>query len=570
MSTTSVVLWAATVEGQSLTAEVSYDDFATVAKTKTVQPCAEDDYTANVLISDLEPGRPFRYRFSSESAEEPIYGNSRPLPVDPTKVTIAFYSCVNYAAGHFGAFGQMADDPDIDLVVSLGDNIYEYGKEKTVRTFASYEFESPVPERIDQLPATEPLTLPEYRAMHKLSLSDPNYQKMRAKKPVLVLWDDHDLLNNWHATGDQYQVHDPDTQGPFADRVAAAKKAFFELYPNVSVSIDKTLVIGNLAVLKSVDNRSNRSPQVGAEQMAYYHAVASRDQAAIEAAKAAYETALNDPDRQMITDAQKAEISAAVDQALAKNAWLVFLSQGQVSEDLRPLSLQHQTALAFASGLERQIVAALVRELTYTSVYLAGGRDATDDDVDAAGLGAINAILTQFGMPLVSAAAAKAIYVEANESPKIEPFLDHWAGYPDDRKFLVSELERAPRAVVLTGDTHKGGVAQIMSDDGEYVATELLTQAVTALSDGDVGSIQLFAQMGAPFNKLEVALADARKQAESFKKGYSKATITADKVVGTQVYVDQRNANVATKEEVAVVEARPDGYQLLSASHPGN
>lgn len=54
-------------------------------------------------------------------------------------------------------------------------------------------------------------------------------RNLRRSVPLIVAWDDHDIADNDAKTG-AYN-HDPDTQGPWAQRVAAAKQAYVEWMP---------------------------------------------------------------------------------------------------------------------------------------------------------------------------------------------------------------------------------------------------------------------------------------------------------------------------------------------------
>ena len=52
------------------------------------------------------------------------------LPINnPNKFNIAFCSCSNYPAGYFNAYKEMANDEEVDLVLHLGDYLYEYSRE---------------------------------------------------------------------------------------------------------------------------------------------------------------------------------------------------------------------------------------------------------------------------------------------------------------------------------------------------------------------------------------------------------------------------------------------------------
>ena len=75
----------------------------------------------------------------------------------------------------------MAKD-DLDLVVHLGDYIYEYaGTDKLVRKHVGAEIE----------------TLDDYRIRHAQYRTDPLLQAAHARCPWVVTWDDHEVDNNY-------------------------------------------------------------------------------------------------------------------------------------------------------------------------------------------------------------------------------------------------------------------------------------------------------------------------------------------------------------------------------------
>jgi alkaline phosphatase D len=139
-----------------------------------------------------------------------------------------------------------AEDPD--LVAFVGDYIYEssWGRDH-VRKHGT----------------AEPATLAEYRDRYALYKSDPDLQKSHAAAPWVVIWDDHEVDNDY--AGDRSEELDPG----FARRRIAAYKAFVEHMPvrravhgpGGAVRIHQRLDWGSLARLHLVDARQFKSPQ---------------------------------------------------------------------------------------------------------------------------------------------------------------------------------------------------------------------------------------------------------------------------------------------------------------------
>ena len=113
----------------------------------------------------------------------------------------------------------MAED-ELDLIVHLGDYIYEYGigPNGDVRDTS-----------VPQAYRSETNTLDEYRLRYALYKSDADLRAAHASEPWLVTRDDHEVDNNWAGKVPQ----DPDKQATeaFLERRAAAFKAYYEHMP---------------------------------------------------------------------------------------------------------------------------------------------------------------------------------------------------------------------------------------------------------------------------------------------------------------------------------------------------
>ncbi|HKX41330.1 MAG TPA: alkaline phosphatase D family protein, partial [Burkholderiaceae bacterium] len=147
----------------------------------------------------------------------------------------------------------IAERADLDLVVHLGDYIYEYGTDQSdVRAVE---------------PSFEIVTLADYRLRHAQYKRDPDLQEMHRQHPVIAIWDDHDIASNANATGSQN--HTEGVEGTWTDRVAAALQAFYEWLPvRVVDAADprknyRSFSIGNLVELLMLEERVlARSPQL--------------------------------------------------------------------------------------------------------------------------------------------------------------------------------------------------------------------------------------------------------------------------------------------------------------------
>ncbi len=174
------------------------------------------DNTVKVDAIGLRPNTTYYYQFTAEGATSPV-GRTKTLPLGPTtSLRMAVVSCSNHAYGYFNAYGRIAQRADLDLVMHLGDYIYEYGAGQygTTRT----------PE-----PSNEILTLADYRQRHAQYKRDADSQAMHRQHPLVAIWDDHETANNSNKTG--AENHQPATEGDWNVRVAMALQAYYEWMP---------------------------------------------------------------------------------------------------------------------------------------------------------------------------------------------------------------------------------------------------------------------------------------------------------------------------------------------------
>ena len=140
-------------------------------------------HSIHVEVHGLQPDRWYWYRFTCGEARSPI-GKTRTTPsmdAAPDRLRFAFASCQSYEQGLFTAYDHMQKE-DLDLVVHLGDYIYEYGgKDKQVRRHTEGEIKS----------------LDDYRNRYAQYRTDPHLQAAHAKFPWLIVWDDHEVDNNY-------------------------------------------------------------------------------------------------------------------------------------------------------------------------------------------------------------------------------------------------------------------------------------------------------------------------------------------------------------------------------------
>ncbi|MGF1456150.1 MAG: alkaline phosphatase D family protein [Alphaproteobacteria bacterium] len=203
--------------------ELATDDaFESVVKTGERKTDSSVDFTVKLVVDGLEPGTDYFYRFRHGAVLSPV-GRMRTLPKGALdSLRIGAVSCSNYPAGFFHAYRHLSRQPDLDLIVHLGDYIYEYG---------ATGYGGDVAAQIGRVvePVTEIQTLEDYRTRFAQYRTDPDLQAAHAAAPWIAIWDDHETANDsWK---DGAENHDPETEGNWATRKAAALKAWYEWMP---------------------------------------------------------------------------------------------------------------------------------------------------------------------------------------------------------------------------------------------------------------------------------------------------------------------------------------------------
>lgn len=222
----------------------------------------ENAHSVHVELKGLKPGREYYYRFRSGRYVSAV-GRTMTSPAlheTPAALAMAFASCAHYEEGFFTAYRHLARDHP-DLVLHLGDYLYEYKKDTGTR-----------PRKHEGLETT---TLAGYRQRHAQYKSDADLQAAHAVAPWLVIWDDHEVDNNWAdeipENRDANQLND--TTERFRQRRAAAFQAYYENMPlrassvpaGFDMKIYRTLQWGQLANFHMMDTRQYRDDQLAGD-----------------------------------------------------------------------------------------------------------------------------------------------------------------------------------------------------------------------------------------------------------------------------------------------------------------
>jgi alkaline phosphatase D len=419
-----VILWTRVLPGSGnaetvpCTWQVATDDsFDTVVASGEAAARAEHDYTVKVDAAGLAPGTSYCYRFIANGVTSPV-GCTRTLPVGAvSEFKMAVASCSNYPQGFFHAYRHIAES-DIDVVLHLGDYLYEY----PVGYYANPVAENQFGRKVE--PEHEILVLEDYRMRHGLYRTDPDLQAAHAAHPWITVWDDHEMMNDtWRAGAEN---HD-EGEGDFFKRIYAARRAYHEWMPirtgpeGDQAVIYRAFQIGDLADLMMLDTRL-----VGRDEQLDYAKGIER----AGSVEAFIKNDLYNPKRQMLGEEQEGWLQQALQRSEARGAtWQVLGQQVLMGKLNIPVIPPEELAKLELSEYARPRVAQTQQ-------------------------------LAPYGLP-------------SN--------LDAWDGYPAARERLFAMLSaHATNPISLAGDTHNGWAFNLTNQKGQAVGVEWGTPGVSS------------------------------------------------------------------------------------------
>lgn len=418
-----VIIWTRYTSQQTsvkLRWQLAKDEaFTNIVREGEVETDASRDYTVAIEIKDLAQNLKLYYRFANiEDKATSAVGKTLTFGASTTELKLAVASCSNYAYGYFNVY-EAINQSDADVVVHLGDYIYEYGED----TYGSFR---------DPDPAGEILSLDDYRRRYRQYRSDEQLKSLHQNKPFICVWDDHEVTNDANIDGAE---NHQDNEGDYEERKQSALQVYSEYLPNMTniennAIIYRNLQLGNLVDLIMLDTRI-----VGRDKQLDYADFTS----ASGFDGVAFQQAWTDSSRTLLGNQQKTWLKNEM--ATASSSWQIIGQQVLMGKMLIPAELiqlfgtaQFQVALG---------------ELVQIKGRLAQG-DPT---------------LTQEEIARVQT---------------VIPYnLDAWDGYFAEREEVLTTF-KGKKVVVLAGDTHNAWQSDLKTASGEKVGDELATSSVSS------------------------------------------------------------------------------------------
>jgi len=484
-----VILWTRVLPkgGPASNVPVDYqvatdEGFTDIVSQGQTRTGPKQDFTVKVDARGLKPDTRYYYRFLAEGQISPL-GRTRTLPGHGAQhARMAVISCSNYPQGFFNVYRELAGR-DVDMVLHLGDYIYEYAD-------GVYSNDAAVAHGRAVKPKNELVAIDDYRTRYALYRSDPDLQAAHAAHPFICVWDDHEIANNtWKSGAENHN----DGEGAFEDRKQAAVQAYHEWLPireggKGKDHINRTFDIGGLASLIMLDTRLvGRDKQLDYTQdlpmttipfdfsdKANPKAVLDADalKALPEAAVKHIPVPFNMRAKKPVPMTDYAQIKALDPKKLPKG----FSYLPDVEKFRRDiLGAEERTILGteqeawLTAEFQKSSEAGVPWQILGQQLLIGrvGIPMLTDEDVDFERSKFISRerfdairMLGSMGMPLN---------------------LDFWDGYPACRDRVYASVKAfANNAVFLSGDTHNAWCFELTDKDGDNVAVEFATPSVSS------------------------------------------------------------------------------------------
>lgn len=479
-----------------VTWEIATDDqFKQNLKTGTVQTTKTDDFTVKVDATGLQAGSTYYYRFRFGTKVSPV-GQTKTLPVTTNKVSFAVCSCSNYPAGYFYGYREMVKQ-NVDVVIHLGDYIYEYGADGYATEDAA-KLGRTLPSNNNK----EIIKLDDYRKRYAVYRQDKDLQAVHQRHPFIVIWDDHELANDtWREGAENHQSN----EGPFLERKLAALQAYFEWMPIRPVSSTDHLNIyrqfnfGSLVELTMLDTRIIARDK----QLEYKDYITASD---LDAQK--FQADLTDPKRTLMGYTQRDWLVDKLKQSTA--TWNVIGQQVLMSKMWIPAELLASLGQITSGGTSPDTLAKMTAQITE---------------------------LVTLKLRLEQGDPTLTVQEKARVTTLVPYNLDAWDGYYTEREFLYAKLaELNKKIIVLAGDTHNAWTSYLYSQKGEYVGVELATSSVSSPGLEKYLSIPL-AQLQ-QFEFAFTTLIDELAYCNLNQRGYLMVTLDDKQVLSDWIFVD--------------------------------
>lgn len=261
----AVIIWTRVTPSGSLNDPVpvtwyfsTTDDFSTLVDSGTVVTDQSKDFTVKVDVQNLNANAWYYYKFEALGSCSVVGRTKTAASGHIDTLRMAVVSCANYEHGYFNVYDRIASRNDIQMVLCLGDYIYEY---------ETGGYSANISGRTNE-PTNEIITLDDYRMRYSHYRLDSNLIKAHMQYPWICVWDDHESAND--AYHDGAENHTDGSEGNWNDRKGFAQTAYYEWMPirlpdtTDTEKIYRAFEFGDLVELTMLDTRLYGRDEQGA------------------------------------------------------------------------------------------------------------------------------------------------------------------------------------------------------------------------------------------------------------------------------------------------------------------
>ncbi len=532
----AVILWTRVTPAQEGDVVVSWkvardEGLTDLVTTGSMVTNSDRDYTVKVDAMGLESGQHYFYQFSVNDTAS-VTGKTKTLPEGAvTSAKFAVMSCANYPAGYFNAYAMAAVQENLDAVIHLGDYIYEYAR-------GGYASENAAALNREVLPATECISLADYRTRYGQYRSDASLQMLHGKVPFITVWDDHEVANDsWRDGAENHS----DDEGDFDARKTAALQAYFEWLPirpwreGNHEEIYRSFSYGDLVDLYMLDTRLLARDEP-LNLLNYNDPVNGFDAEKFTADVA-------DQNRTMLGQVQRIWLQGKLLSSTAK--WQLLGQQVLMGRMMLPAAIATQ-----ALTIEQYAMLGALAQLAARAQ--AGDPTLTVEELTY--LQANQALLT----PEVMAAL---------QMPSIPYNLDAWDGYAYEREVVLGTAKsRNANLVVIAGDTHNAWANELKDINGDAVGVEFATSSIS--SPGMDLYLKLDKSKADETEAAVLGLVEELKYANLFDRGFMTLEFTHEQVTSQWHYVSTTQSEEFTelveRSKTAVTKAGEHTITMVS------
>ena len=231
------------------------------------------DFTARVVLTDLPAGQRVFYRVQYQdlsdlrTMSEPVAGSFNTPGASPRDVTVAWSADtvgqgwgINPEWGGLKLYETMRRAQP-DVFVNVGDTIYA---DQPVVAEVKLDDGSVWKNVVTEAKSKVAQSVDDFRGCHQYNLGDEHMRRFIAEVPQVVMWDDHEVRDNWY-----WERRIADNDARYAEKsvavlAARARQAFFEYNPLPQLADDperiyRSIPMGPLVEIFALDMRTFKS-----------------------------------------------------------------------------------------------------------------------------------------------------------------------------------------------------------------------------------------------------------------------------------------------------------------------